>query len=367
MEKQGALSGAIDLPTKQKLKTNYHKRMDDTEISNQTTSEWGKENFDVSARFLSYLRSERTDTTTYEIAPTPLTGGIDSRIYQYKLEGKQSRVLRILPPTRDAKELFHLQTVYKTLSIHGINVPLIHSVCDDKSILGGCFAVMDLLPGSTLSAQEPEIQTNVIGKTMASMHDLEVNPIIDELKKSGIPEEHFLSPAVLKNQLNIFEENYPWTSEHVYWLRDRLPLAGGKLSIIHGDYHAGNLMFEDGMVTGVLDWSFLIADPAVDLAHIVNLCLLYAHHVIKDLNLDFLENYRVQVFKSYSKIMPVDNKLIKTFRVLELLKALCFADKIPEQFQSAQAQREFIDFIEGATGLPLEFEHSTDKIETLCQ
>ena len=341
--------------------------MDDTENSNQTISDWGKEDFDVSARFLSYLRSERTDIATYEIAPTPLAGGIDSRIYQYKLEGKQSRVLRILPPTRDAKELFHLQTVYKILSIYGINVPLIHSVCDDKSILGGCFAVMDLLSGSTLSAQEPGIQANVIGKTMASMHNLEVNLIIDELKESGIPEEHFLSPAVLENQLNVFEQNYPWMSEHIYWLRDRLPLAGGNLSIIHGDYHAGNLMFDDGLVTGVLDWSFLIADPAVDLAHIENLCLLYAHHVIKDVTMDFLENYRAQVLKSYSKIMPVDNELIKAFRVLELLKVLCFADKVPEQFQSAQAQREFIDFIEGATGLPLEFEHATGKIETFCQ
>ncbi|WP_231884242.1 phosphotransferase family protein [Synechococcus sp. MIT S9504] len=357
----------IPLPTKQNLKTNYHKRMDHTEISNQTISERGNENFDVSARFLSYLHSERTDITTYEIAPTPLTGGIDSRIYQYKLEGKQPKVLRILPSTRDAKELFHLQTVYKTLSIHGINVPLIHSVCDDKSILGGCFAVMDLLPGSTLSAQEPEIQANVIGKTMANMHNLEVNPIIDELKESGIPEEHFLSPAVLKNQLNVFEENYPWTSEHIYWLRDRLPLAGGKLSIIHGDYHAGNLMFEDGLVTGVLDWNFLIADPAIDLAHVVNLCLLYAHHVIKGLTMDFLENYRAQVLKSYCKIMPVDNELIKAFRVLELLKVLCFSDKMPEQFQSAQAQRDFIDFIEGVTGLPLEFEHLTGKIKTLSQ
>ena len=32
-----------------------------------------------------------------------------------------------------------------------------------------------------------------------------------------------------------------------------------------------------------------------------------------------------------------------------------------------KAQREFIDFIDGATGLPLEFEHSTGKIKTLRQ
>ena len=32
-----------------------------------------------------------------------------------------------------------------------------------------------------------------------------------------------------------------------------------------------------------------------------------------------------------------------------------------------KAQREFIDFIDGATGLPLEFEHSTGKIKILYQ
>ena len=28
--------------------------------------------------------------------------------------------------------------------------------------------------------------------------------------------------------------------------------------MVHGDYHPGNLMFEEGLVTRVLDWEFLL-------------------------------------------------------------------------------------------------------------
>ena len=54
------------------------------------------------------------------------------------------------------------------------------------------------------------------------------------------------------------------------WLRDHLPLDAENLAVIHGDYHGGNLMFKNGSLSGVLDWSFCISNPAVDLAHTMN-------------------------------------------------------------------------------------------------
>ena len=46
------------------------------------------------------------------------------------------------------------------------------------------------------------------------------------------------------------------------WLRDHLPLDAENLAVIHGDYHGGNLMFKNGSLSGVLDWSFCISGPA---------------------------------------------------------------------------------------------------------
>ena len=50
--------------------------------------------------------------------------------------------------------------------------------------------------------------------------------------------------------------------------------------MIHGDYHGNNVMFEGDAVTGVLDWSFAIADPAVDLANMMNVYFLYAPQLV---------------------------------------------------------------------------------------
>ena len=352
--------------SKQFLKSNRHHIMNDQELSNLTLHELDDQGFCVGTDLLTYLRSELPDKKiAYEIAPRPLVGGNDSRIYHYKLQGKQPRVLRILRPNREAGELLYLQSVYQTLSHHGMNVPLIHRVCEDKSVLGGCFAVMDLLPGKTLSVQEPEVQAQVLGESMANMHDKEVMSIVDELRESGIPDQHFLSPDLLKNWLDSLEKNYPWTSEHVGWLRERLPLSSGELSIVHGDYHPGNLIFEEGLVTGVLDWGFCVADPAMDLAHITNLCLLFMHHFFKDIPLEFCEQYLEKIFNAYSQIRPVNHDRIHVFRVLELLRLLCFADKIPEQLQSSEAQQGYVAFIEDATGLPLMFDSSPESISTL--
>ena len=47
------------------------------------------------------------------------------------------------------------------------------------------------------------------------------------------------------------------------WLRDHLPLDAENLTVIHGDYHGGNLIFKNGSLSGVLDWSFCISGPAL--------------------------------------------------------------------------------------------------------
>ena len=196
--------------------------MNDQELSNLTLYELDDQESCFGTDLLSYFRSELPDEKiAYEIAPRPLLGGNDSRIYRYKLQGKRPRVLCILRPTREAGELLYLQTVYQTLSHHGMNFPLIDRVCEDKSDLGGSFAVMGLLPGKTLSVQEPKVQAQVLGKSMTNMHDKEVMSVVDEVRDSGIPDQRFLSPALLKNCLDSLEKNYPWTSEHVGWLRKR--------------------------------------------------------------------------------------------------------------------------------------------------
>ena len=307
----------------------------------------------MAADFLSYLQSESADPVAYEVEPTQLSGGADARLYRYKLVGQQPRVLRILRPNREVEELRYYQFVHQTLKRHGLKVPAIHSVCGDQSFLGGVFAVMDLVSGRPLCEQDPDLHGKVLGESMAHMHELDVRPVIDAFRESGIPKDAFLSPALLEQWLDGAAKNFPWTFELVGWLRNHLPLAERELSVIHGDYHGGNLMFENGSVTGVLDWGFFVADSALDLANMMNGYLIWAPQCSKDVPPDFWQRIVDGALKSYRIIRSVNYEYIKAFRVLHLLGPLCRASFYPEFMRKPESQREYLAFIEQTTGLKL--------------
>ena len=84
-------------------------------------------------------------------------------------------------------------------------------------------------------------------------------------------DERFLSPVFQHKALGFLSKRPTWAADLMVWLRDHLALDGETLSVIHGDYHRGNVMpIDNGSISGVLDWGFCIADPAVDLAHTMN-------------------------------------------------------------------------------------------------
>ncbi|HEX4107558.1 MAG TPA: phosphotransferase family protein [Solirubrobacteraceae bacterium] len=58
----------------------------------------------------------------------------------------------------------------------------------------------------------------------------------------------------------------PALTDALGWLEAHLP-ACAQPALVHGDYRAGNLLFDGGHITGVLDWEFAhLGDPARDIA-----------------------------------------------------------------------------------------------------
>ena len=309
----------------------------------------------IAADFLPYLQSEFEDPVAYEVEPTRLTGGFDARLYRYKLVGQEPRVLRILRPAREAEELLRHQFVHQMMNQQGLKTPVIHRVCGDKSVLGGVFAVMDLVPGQPLIEQKPELHAKVLGESMATMHELDVRPIIESFRRAGVPDELFLSPVVDQKSLDFCEQKIPWASSLIGWLRDHLPLDGQDLSVIHGDYHGNNLMFENGSVSGVLDWAFRISDPALDLANTMNDYLVFVRQIDLPGSPRFWEQIVHEALKAYQAIRPLNHERIKAFRVLHLLGALTAGAAAvgPEFMRKPESQREYLAFIEQTTGLKL--------------
>ena len=309
----------------------------------------------IAADFLSCLQADTSDRVAYEQEPTRLTGGADARLYRYKLIDQAPRVLRILRPEREVEELICHQLVHRTLNQQGLKTPVIHRVCGDKSVLGGVFAVMDLLPGHTLFELAPERHAEVLGQSMAAMHGLDVRPIVESLRRSGVPDERFLSPFIQHKALGFFDQKIPWAADLMAWLHDHLPLDGENLAVIHGDYHGGNIMFDDGSLSGVLDWSFAIADPAVDLAHTMNVYRVLVRQVDPAMSPQVCEQMMDGILKTYQSIRPLNHQRIKACRVFHLLSFLAagVAGVGPEFLRKPESQRDYLSFIEQATGLTL--------------
>ena len=164
----------------------------------------------ITADFLAYLQSESSDRVNYEVEPSRLTGGADARLYRYKLIDQEPRVLRILRPAREVAELLHHQVVHQILNQQGLNAPMIHHVCADKSVLGGVFAVMELVPGQTVFGLAPELHAKAVGESMTTMHGLlHVRPIVESFRRAGVPDERFLDHFVRQKALVFLKRRPP--------------------------------------------------------------------------------------------------------------------------------------------------------------
>jgi len=245
--------------------------------------------------------------------------------------------------------------VYQTLNQQGLKIPVIHHVCGDKSILGGVFAVMDLLPGRTVFELAPELHAKVLGESMATLHEMDVRPIVEAFRQSDVPDELYLSPISHQKALDSLEEAHPWASELIGWLRTHLPLDGRDLAVIHGDYHGNNVMFDSGAVSGVLDWWFSISDPAVDLAHTMNDYLIFARQIDPTMSPHLWDQIMDGVLKAYQSIRPLNHEHIQAFRVFHLFGVfIAGATGVGLEFmRKPESQRDYLSFIEQTTGLTL--------------
>ena len=139
------------------------------------------------------------------------------------------------------------------------------------------------------------------------------------------------------------------------WLRGHLPLDGDELAVIHGDYHAGNVMLENGAVSGVLDWCFRISDPALDLASTINIYLIFTRQIDPTVSPDVCEQFVDRVLEAYQAISPLNHQRIKLFRVFHIFRVLVLgvAGVGPEFLRKPSSQCEYLALIERTTGLTL--------------
>jgi aminoglycoside phosphotransferase (APT) family kinase protein len=207
-----------------------------------------------------------------------VAGGQSNPTYFVTL-GKRRMVLRKKPagetlPSAHAVDREH--RVLSALATTDVSVPKTILFCDDLSVVGTPFYLMERLDGRVfhdaslpgVAPGEREVMILGMARTLAKLHD--VDPSSVGLGDFGRPSGYF------QRQIRRWTKQYelarwrdlPDVATLIKWLPKHLP-PDDAARICHGDFRMGNLIFHptEPRVVGVLDWELsTLGHPLADLA-----------------------------------------------------------------------------------------------------
>jgi aminoglycoside phosphotransferase (APT) family kinase protein len=159
-----------------------------------------------------------------------------------------------------------LQTVYPL-------VPSMVALCDDHSVIGSDFYVMDRVVGDIFRRDIPEgitaadvsVMADSLINGLVQLHAVDAS-ILSELNKG----EGYVQRQVegwSKRYRNALTDDVPNGEKVMAWLDANQP-ADVDSCVIHGDWRIDNVVFDlqQARIVGVLDWELAtVGDPLMDL------------------------------------------------------------------------------------------------------
>ena len=208
-----------------------------------------------------------------------LTGGqsnptfkISDGNFDYVLRKKPSGVL--LPSAHAVDREYR---VMKALAATDVPVPQMLAYCDDESIIGTAFFIMEYLDGRVfadqslpgLAASERWQIYEQMNHTISAIHRLDYVSL--GLETFGKPGNYF-ARQIARWSRQVREANIAIPdslNKLMDWLPEHIP-AEDETSLIHGDFRMDNLVFHktDLRIIGVLDWELsTLGNPLADFAY----------------------------------------------------------------------------------------------------
>jgi len=317
----------------------------------------------LSDRLIAYLRTEFESPAMDFAAPmTRLQGGFETASYRFELDGvpeglPRLLVLRLYPQFYGTQNAIWESTVQGLLAGEGFPVARAHVVCTDTSVLGGAFFLMDYLPGRPLAVAPQESVPRLLGETHADLHDIDPARLVKALDEKGIDGYGYGLQSRF-DWLDSKAEKWPWLRPALDWLLDHRPPEPERLSVCHGDFHPFNLMFDEGQVTGVLDWpGFAIADPAYDVGNTLVLITITSKHVASSMGAfssvdwDLMANLYLAAYRSRR---PLDDGKLDYYRVRRCAMALVQGVEGQTVWQHPLVVRDLLAYIRDVTGIQIE-------------
>ena len=269
-------------------------------------------------------------------------------------------VLRLLGSDRSAEEVKRLQIHSQALIQSKVKAPKVYWIGEDKSLLGGVFAIMESFPDPLLTGLPDHIQLKILGRSHAEMHNLSTTQIINELKKQGLKEKDFMASLFIPTILESAQVDHPWLSNIFNWLQNNLPINSTHASINHGDYHPKNIMCASEHITGIIDWNLFIGDPAFDVGRTITLIMDIGPNISDDHNHETALQYNEQYRDAYQSVRPINDKAVAACRISHCTGFLlhCLSGKKDIIATSPSMRRSLTNTIENITDLKIAFPDS---------
>lgn len=194
--------------------------------------------------------------------------------------GEQELVLRRPPFGANIKSAHDMSREYRILSqLHPVynKIPRALLYCNDESIIGAPFYLMERVQGIVLRAKPPaglpltpDVMRNL---SIASVDNLAAIHAIDYesagLGDLGKPQGYVARQVRgwTERYANAKTDDIPAMERIAWWLAEHLPPESGA-ALIHNDYKYDNLVLDanDLSIRAVLDWEMAtLGDPLMDL------------------------------------------------------------------------------------------------------
>jgi len=233
--------------------------------------------FDV-ARLEAYL-GERIDGFESPLEVHQFKGGQSNPTYQLVTPNRKY-VLRRKPPGKLLASAHAVDREFRVISaLHptGFPVPKPYLLCQDESVIGTMFYVMECVEGRIywgpmLPDQSPLQRTQIydaMNETLARLHSLDYEKLgLADFGKPG----NYVARQIARwtKQYQLSEtETVDEMNKLIEWLPKHLP-EEGKPSIVHGDYRLDNMILHptEPKVLAVIDWELsTIGDPLADFTY----------------------------------------------------------------------------------------------------
>ena len=196
----------------------------------------------------------------------------------YVMRAKPGPVAKLLPSAHAIEREFAVMS-----GLYGTDVPVprMHVLCEDESVIGRAFYVMECMQGRVLWDQSLPGMTptergaiyNEMNRVIAALHSVK---FADRgLASYGKPGNYF------DRQIGRWSKQYVASitqpieemDKLMQWLPANMPASArdeSKVSIVHGDYRLDNLVFHatEPRVIGLLDWELsTLGHPLADFSY----------------------------------------------------------------------------------------------------